>query len=197
VDTPAALLAFSEPERLWSRTELIGARASIPATPGIYGWYFDVLPHPAITGVGTVVGAWSLLYVGIAPGRPGSTSNLRKRLGNHLTGNARGSTLRLSLGSLLSEQLGLTAVPASGKVSFGTTEAILSKWMDDHARVTWLETPDPWAIEAEVVRTLQVPLNRDHNQAHPFYATMGQLRAARRSANRTSSGRGEGSSGPD
>ncbi len=171
---------FRNPPRLYTRAELTAPPSPVPPSHGIYGWYFDVLPHASIHGIGTFVGPWSLLYIGIAPGRPGSASNLRKRLRNHLTGNARGSTLRLSLGSLMAEQLGLTVVPASGKVSFGATETLLSDWLDDHARVVWVEHPEPWTVEAEVVRALRVPLNRDHNQAHPFYAAMGELRAARR-----------------
>lgn len=181
MDAQSLVSFFSNPDRLWGRAELTSSPSLMPASAGIYGWYFDALPHPSVHGVGTLVGPWSLLYIGIAPGRPGSASNLRKRLRNHLSGNARGSTLRLSLGSLLADELGLTVVPASGKVSFGTSEAILSKWMDDHARVTWVEHPEPWTVEAEVVRTLHVPLNRDHNHSHPFYRAMGELRAASRS----------------
>jgi hypothetical protein len=169
--------SFRNPARLYSRNELVTQPGLIPSQAGIYGWYFDDLPHGAIADIGTVVDGWSLLYIGIAPGRPGSASNLRNRLWTHLTANARRSTLRLSLGSLLFESIGLEAVAASGKVSFGATEAKLSAWLDVHARVCWAEYLEPWTIEAEVVRSLSVPLNRGHNEAHSFYPTMGEIRS--------------------
>jgi hypothetical protein len=171
-----AIELFRAPSRLWTRAELIARNCPIPSENGIYGWYFDALPHPDISAVGTSVAGRSLLYVGIAPGRPGSASNLRKRLRIHLSGTARRSTLRLSLGSLLAERLELQAVPNSGGVDFGGGEREISEWLDAHARVAWFQCAEPWLIEAEVVRTLGVPLNRGHNQSHPFYPTMGELR---------------------
>jgi hypothetical protein len=119
-----------------------------------------------------------LLYLGIAPGRPNSAANLRKRLRNHLSGNARGSTLRLTLGSLLCDELELSPVPASGKLHFGVHEKVLDHWLDVHARVAWVEHPEPWTVEGDLVRELGVPLNRDHNQAHPAYSLVGAARAA-------------------
>lgn len=176
IDPAAIAEEFRHPSKLWTRTELMATPCPIPSTPGIYGWYFDELPEPGIPSIGTKVGQWWLLYIGIAPARQGSLSNLRKRLRTHLSGSARKSTLRLSLGSLLSDQLGLSAVPASGKVHFGQTEALLSSWLDEHARIAWVERARPWEVEAEVVHTLLVPMNRDHNQSHPFYAAMGDAR---------------------
>jgi hypothetical protein len=51
-----------------------------------------------------------LLYVGISPRQPSksgknNSQNLKARIFNHFTGNAEGSTLRLSLGCLLSDKL--------------------------------------------------------------------------------------------
>ena len=64
-----------------------------------------------------------LLYVGIAPSRPGGKSkqNLGKRVRQHFRGNASGSTLRLSLGCLLGDELGIRLRPvgASGRLTFG------------------------------------------------------------------------------
>lgn len=171
---------FRNPAGFWTRQSLMAKPCPIPAAPGLYGWYFDELPDPGMPGIGTRVGAWSLLYIGIAPGRPGSASNLRRRLRNHLSGNARGSTLRLSLGALLAERLGLVPEPASGKLSFGASESILSEWLDAHARVAWLAHPEPWTVEPAVVRALGVPLNRGHNEIHPFHAAMGEARFAMR-----------------
>src|SRR5262249_8273787 len=53
----------------------------------------------------------TLLYVGIVPKKPGTKVSkapprtLHSRLTNHCNGNAEGSTLRLTLGCLLSERL--------------------------------------------------------------------------------------------
>lgn len=174
------LAALRRPARLFTRPELIANRSLIPATPGIYGWYFNEMPHPDLPGVETSFNGWSLLYIGIAPGRAGSNSTLRTRINTHLRATARRSTLRLTLGSLLKERLGLQPMPASGKISFGSGEIAISDWLDAHARIAWVECPAPWEIEAEVVRALGVPLNRAHNQAHAFYLTLGELRRASR-----------------
>jgi hypothetical protein len=54
-----------------------------------------------------------LLYVGVSPSEPPrngkapSQQNLRKRIRYHFRGNAAGSTLRLTLGSLLAAELGI------------------------------------------------------------------------------------------
>ncbi len=174
------LAAFRRPMRVFTRPELIADPSLIPAAPGIYGWYFNEMPHPDLPGVRTRFDEWSLLYIGIAPGRAGSNSNLRTRINTHLRATARRSTLRLTLGSLLKERLELQPSPASGKISFGSGEIGISNWLDAYARIAWVECPEPWEVEAEVVRALGVPLNRAHNQAHPFYPTLGELRRASR-----------------
>ena len=175
--TADEVVAFLQsPSRLWSRTELMLRPSPIPQHAGVYGWYFNELPWHEVPGIGTHVGDWSLLYVGIAPGRPGSRSNLRKRLRSHLSGNARGSTLRLSLACLLMHRLGLSPTQASGKIGFGSSEVLLTKWIDEHARVAWIEHSQPWVAEAAAVQVLGVPLNRDHNHGHPFHDTLGNVR---------------------
>jgi hypothetical protein len=83
----------------------------------------------------------TLLYGGIAPkappanGRPASRQTLRKRIRYHYTGNAAGSTLRLTLGCLLAERLGmqLRRVGSHRRLTFAAGEGKLSAWMADHA----------------------------------------------------------------
>ncbi|MEV6500759.1 GIY-YIG nuclease family protein [Streptomyces prunicolor] len=61
-----------------------------------------------------------MLYVGIAPrymANRTSTQNLRKRVRYHYRGNAAGSTLRLTLGSLLG--LELRRVGSGKRMTFG------------------------------------------------------------------------------
>lgn len=168
------------PDRLWRRSELAGRGSPVPATSGIYGWYF-LTPLPGVpTEFGTRVGDATLLYVGIAPTR-GSGSNLRKRLRQHCFSNASGSTLRFTLGCILSQQLGIElALSPSGRLHFADDEAVLSNWMDEFARVTWVEHAAPWEVEGDVVRSLNLPLNREHNGQHPFHPLLGEVRRAAR-----------------
>lgn len=119
-----------------------------------------------------------LLYVGIAPSRPQSSNTLRKRIKYHLRGNADGSTLRLSLGCLLADELGieLCRLGSSGRKTFGPDEAVLSAWMAENAFVTWTEHPEPWHLEDELIRGLSLPLNLRGNERHPFYPQLAAIR---------------------
>ena len=83
---------------------------SAPREKGIYAWWFepDALKVPS-AGYFEAAGK-QLLYVGIAPRKPSavgkeSASRLRNRLIAHATKDASRSTLRLSLGALLSDEL--------------------------------------------------------------------------------------------
>jgi hypothetical protein len=73
-------------------------------------------------------------------------------------------------------RLGLSPTHASGKIGFGSSEVLLSEWLDEHARVAWIEHSQPWEAEATVVQALGVPLNRHHNHGHPFHDTLGNVR---------------------
>ncbi len=131
-------------------------------------------------------GGFRLLYVGIAPGRASASAKpqtLRGRIRTHASGNADASTLRFTLGSLLGPAIGVSLERTrSNRLRFGAGERLLSDWMDRHARVAWISVEAPWQIERAVVRGLELPLNRAHNAAHPFYATLGASRAAARAA---------------
>ena len=78
----------------------------MPASPGVYAWYFDKIPDGLPVDGCKTVGDFTLLYVGISPKKPSqagkvSKQSLRTRIRYHYRGNAAGSTLRLTLGSLL------------------------------------------------------------------------------------------------
>jgi hypothetical protein len=96
------------PEKLWSREEIIEKDCPIPASPGIYGWYFKNIPAIVPTQGCQVYKGFKLLYIGISPSSQASSQNLRKRIRFHMSGNAEGSTLRRTLGCILSEELGIT-----------------------------------------------------------------------------------------
>lgn len=97
----------------------------------------------------------------------------------HMRGNASGSTLRLSLGYLLSEQLGieLRCVGTHNRIHFGKEgESKLSAWLAENAYVTWMVCPEPWLVEEELVATLSLPLNLDRSGRHPFHAVLSAIR---------------------
>jgi GIY-YIG catalytic domain len=146
-----------------------------PRTPGVYGWFFRTAP----TGVpceGCVTrDGYTLLYVGISPGRDVSTQNLRSRIRYHFRGNVE--ALRLTLGCLLEPVLGtaLRRVGSGRRLTFGRAEGRLTEWMAENARVCWAETEQPRELEANLIQRLVLPLNLDQNK-HGFRATLRRIR---------------------
>lgn len=167
--------ALVRPDRLWAAAEVLRRPSPVPAVAGVYGWHFERAPHAELE-------AGRLLYVGIAPrymANRANTQNLRKRVRYHYRGNAAGSTLRLTLGCLLG--LDLRRVGSGKRMTFGKAgEAELSAWMAENARVCWIETSEPWDLEAQLISELDLPLNLDQNNRNPFYSRLKQLRAEAR-----------------
>lgn len=175
------------PAALHSRSQVLGRPSVVPAAPGVYAWYFDELPRrvPAI-GCHRFDGH-TLLYVGISPKEPGrdgrvSKQSLRTRVQYHYRGNAEGSTLRLTLGVLLGDELGieLRRVGSGTRMTFSDGERVLSEWMEQNARVAFLETPSAWLVESNLISELVLPLNLDQNAHSPFRAELSQIRSAAR-----------------
>lgn len=161
---------LESPDRLWTPDEVTVRPCPVPAEHGIYGWHFRRSPA-------TGLDAGRLLYVGIAPSRADSGQTLRSRLvRSHIKGNASGSTLRLTLGCLLGLELRRTG--ASERTTFGPSgEAQLSEWMAANALFCWFATQEPWMVEAEAIRKLDLPLNLAQNGAHPFHSRLTAMRA--------------------
>jgi hypothetical protein len=157
-----------------------------PAAPGLYAWWAELeslseLPaaaeHP--------VEPFQLLYVGVAPSSPASSASLRSRVcGQHIAGNVASSTFRFGLASLLWRQERWQPLGSgSGKVRLTAADnRALSDWQRKHLRVSWARAEKPWLIEAEVIGLMRPPMNREHNQLHPFYSTIGSARARFRAA---------------
>ena len=173
-----------EPERLWSRQEVLEKPSPVPRQPGVYAWYFRELPPHVPVNNCHILGTNTLLYVGISPKEPPkngsapSKQNLFHRIRYHYRGNAEGSTLRLTLGCLLSERLGiqLRRVGSGTRMTFGDGENILSQWMHENAFVAWVVDPEPWLLEEKLIHEVSLPLNLDMNNRHPFHKTLSQVR---------------------
>ncbi|MEH0985570.1 GIY-YIG nuclease family protein [Micromonospora sp. CPCC 205556] len=181
--------ALLRPSRLYRAEEVRGRDCPIPAAPGVYAWYFTSLP-PLVPVAGCHRrDAAVLLYVGISPkappsnGRPPSQQTIRSRIRYHYRGNAAGSTLRLSLGSLLADELeiSLKRVGSGKRLTFGRDgENRLTAWMAEHAQVVWTATDQPWKLEEELIRSCVLPLNLDQNRHSSFHSQLSALRAAQR-----------------
>jgi hypothetical protein len=179
--------SLQSPSRLWRRSEILTRPCPVPPCAGVYAWYFrDLSDVVSISGCHSHK-EHSLLYLGIAPSSCRSMATLLTRIPTHLRGNASGSTLRLTLGCLLSERLGLTLrkTGRTGRLTFGEGERILSSWLDANAAVVWIKHGDPWRFESRLIRELGLPLNIEHNEHHPFYKHLRQIRQARRDAARS------------
>lgn len=134
-------------------------RVAAPATSGVYAWFLDdpsALPTLPNQGADPI-------YVGISDDlqRRGDEDHFRP-------GGSGFSTLRRSLGALLREQLGLSALPRSPGPSEQNVrcykfddsgERRLSDWMGEHLRVAVVPHPQPESIEREVIQLACPPLN--------------------------------------
>ena len=181
MDTAALL----EPAQLWTRSEVISRPCPVPNAAGVYAWYFRTCPEEVPTEGCVRSGELTLMYVGISPKAPPATGTpsrqtLRTRIRYHFRGNAEGSTLRLTLGCLLSHSLGieLRRVGSGLRMTFGVGEQILNDWLERNARVAWLTCDEPWRVEEGLIRSVSLPLNLDQNRHHNFHAALSALRRA-------------------
>jgi hypothetical protein len=183
---------LTHPTRLWSRAEVLVRPSPVPQRPGIYAWYFRNLSGCVDPTNCVSFKDSTLLYMGISPKEPSqngersSRQTLRSRIRSHFRRDADASTLRLTLGCLLSQKLGieLRRVGAGDRTTFAIGEQKVSSWMEENANVVWVECDEPWKVEREVIATLSLPLNLQHNQHHAFWTKLSLIRAdARKMAN--------------
>ncbi|MDF0531667.1 hypothetical protein P0W64_19200 [Tsukamurella sp. 8F] len=179
--------------RPFSCVEVLARPCPVPAVSGVYGWWFDVLPSEVMDSSRCETqDGLTLLYAGISPRAPSTRTNpqtIRDRIKNHFDGTASTSTLRLSLGCLLAAELDIglqlrrprtaaTSAPAKKpRRDFGAGEQVLSAWMAEHAFVSWIEDPEPWVREGELIKGLDLPLNLQGNRSNPFYPELKRARA--------------------
>jgi len=136
------------PRKVWSRTDVLARPCPVPRSAGVYAWYFREMPEGVPVKDCLKFEGLTLLYAGISPkapprnGRLPSTQTLYDRIRYRYTGNAAGSTLRLTLGCLLLG-VNLRRVGSGKRFHFANDERKVSEWMERNAFVTWLETPEP------------------------------------------------------
>lgn len=175
----AAAVAKFVAAPLCTRDEVFAEPAPVPSEAGAYGWWFRDIPGDIDVSGCEQRDGWTLLYVGISPGRPrddGKPQNptdLRKRIRYHFgAGNASadGSTLRKSLGVLLGDRLGfaLRRIGSGKRQTFAGGEAILNQWMAENAAVCWVLHPEPWYLEAKLIAALHLPLNFRDNDRNAY-----------------------------
>lgn len=185
-------MSLLEPEKLWSRDEVLSKKSPVPKKSGVYAWFFCEIPSAVPVSKYHQYNNFTLLYVGIAPKAPPkngalpSKQRLFNRIRNHYKGNASCSTLRLSLGCLLADELGLVLrrVGRGQRLTFADGEDDLSLWMQQNAFVTWVEHPEPWILEEELISELSLPLNLDQNQGHAFHCSLSKMRRDAKAAAR-------------
>lgn len=172
------LRALLEPSKIWSRSEILTRPSPVPASGGIYAWYFRKMPAGVPISNSPECHGVRLLYVGISPAREGSLNNLRKRIRSHFNGNASSSTLRLTLGCLLSGELRLTLRPTgrTNHLTFGEGELILSNWLEKNAFVVWVPCSQPWVIERQIIHNISPLLNLAHNSTSSFHSQLSAIR---------------------
>lgn len=62
-------------------------------------------------------------------------------------------------------------------------EQWLDRWLQENAKVCWVEHEEPWLLEEDLLSRLSLPLNLQGNSHHPFTAQLTELRqAAKRAA---------------
>ena len=158
---------------LFTRRQILETPDIVPSARGVYAWFFRRLP-PGVPAEGCHDRhGMKLLYVGISPKDDRSRQTLRRRIVYHLRGNAEGSTLRLTLGTLLTPVSGfpLRRVGSGRRLTFTHAgEQWLDAWLEDNAAVCWISDPEPWALERNLLATTSLPLNIQHNREHPFCA---------------------------
>ncbi len=174
-------MAFFQDAQLFSRSAIVSAPDIIPASRGVYAWFFRDIPGQIPVDDCFCRDGCTLLYIGISPKNARSRQNLRKRITYHYRGNAEGSTLRLTLGTLLASDsdFPLRRVGSGRRMTFTHLgEQWLDAWMADNAFVCWVEHPEPWLLEQELLLGHSMPLNIQDNRHHPFCATLSGLRQA-------------------
>jgi len=186
--TDLIITKLTNPTKLWSRKEILQKPSPIPTDNGIYAWYFKEIPNLKLFRKYFNIDKssfiedtikfdnYQLLYIGISPSSPKSNNNIRNRIRSHMNSNASASTLRLTLGCLLSNELNIQLKQIRKRFYFGEEESIISNWLEKNAYVTFETCPEPWIVEKEAIKQLVLPLNILDNEHNSFYSALKNIR---------------------
>ena len=168
-----------EPTNLYSRSMVLSDPCLVPAERGLYAWYFKEIPGITPTDGCIMKDDLTLLYVGISPKNNKSTGNIRKRVTCHFEKDAESSTLRRTLGVLLTKESGfpLCRVGSGKSMTFTDLgESWLNDWMEQNAFVCWMTHSRPWEVETRIISSVSLPLNIQKNRHHPFSKKLSKIR---------------------
>lgn len=115
------------------------AVGGMPAAPGVYAWWSPPGSLPGVVGPPhPTVRRLELIYVGIAPSKPGGQRTMRDRLLKDHARRTRTSTLRRALAALLweRERWTLTTTADRRPTLDRLSEALLTAWMREHPTIT-------------------------------------------------------------
>jgi hypothetical protein len=172
-----------EPPRLKAHpAKLVMASTDlVPDEPGIYLLAFATTQR-FLEKVGyyefderrpLTIGGYEACYAGATLG------SLRNRVLDHLRRGSEASSLRQTVGALLSQDLGLDVVGGEQRSSFhfGDTEHRLTAWLREHCLVGYLVCDNPFEVERDLIRSIPLPLNISERKRHPFSRYLLSLRA--------------------
>jgi hypothetical protein len=159
------------------------ADAQEAARPGLYAWWAD---EQARDLFGEVLGSAlpPLIYLGQAgatrwpSGKRSSATLLSRIRGQHIGGNARSSTFRRTISSILLDALRLT--PAGGGKFDKSSNDRVSAWIARHLAVAIAPYDDRDSlsqIESAVIAMIDPPLNLDHCPPSPVRQRLAELRS--------------------
>jgi hypothetical protein len=165
---------LTSPDQLYRCSEMLSSFED-RSIKGVYAWWFKNVPSFVPLDGATRFRGMTLLYVGTSK-RP-----LWKRLREHVIDDASRSTLRRSIGCIMAEQLRIefvvTRVSRGTRYHFGfgsSGEHTLSNWMEENARVSWVQHDEPLLLEDNLIKTLVIPMNVKGNN-HPFSRVLDSL----------------------
>lgn len=170
--------------------EAAAALEKIPEQAGVYMFLLsDRVTVPGANGAGP--NRWSdgeiegdVLYVGA------TTWSLRERIKSHFALRSESSSMRMSLGLLLAEQLNLQVRTIDTRRSFYfEPEQALTGWLKEHTTTTFFVTDTPMDDERELVARGYGLLNISGAASTEFRRSISAMRSSHSSFRR---GRSEG-----
>lgn len=152
----------------------------IPEESGVYAFVLDdptaldaALERSGLVLDSLCLGSRPIIYLG------SSNDSIRRRVGCHLSDDTRRSTLRMSLGALMAEELQLEARAIPGRPYFcfePASEAVLSAWINRFVSVAVRPTASATIEERRMIVDRDPLLNINGRRQSPSAWTLLMLR---------------------